>query len=86
MLCAGALFTSLCQFLRDSCRLGDHTSIMYPAGEGAWAGAIISGEIKEAIHPFYTPAGRGRIVHTDCGHELRAVRKEAGGRERGQRS
>lgn len=80
MLCA-----SVCQFLRDSCRLGDHTSIMYPAGEGAWAGAI-SGEIKEAIHPFYTPAGRGRIVHTDCGHELRAARKEVGGRERGQGS
>lgn len=33
-LAQGALFATLCQFLRDSCRLRDHTSIMCPAGEG----------------------------------------------------
>ena len=85
MVCAGALFLSLCQFLRDSCRLGDHTSIMYPEGEGAWAGAIL-GEIKEIIHPFYTTTGWGRIVHTDCGLGLRAGRKREGEKERGRGS
>lgn len=48
----GALVSSLCQFLRDSCRLGDHTSIMYPAGEGCLdRGRHV--EIKEVIHPFH---------------------------------
>lgn len=51
-----ALFTSLCQFLRDSCSLRAHTSIMYSAGEGCLdRGHHV--EIKEVIHPFYTPAG-----------------------------
>ena len=79
MLCAGALFMSLCQFLRDSCRLGDHTSIMYPAGEGAQAGAI-SGEIKEVIHPFYTHPQAGE----DCAYRLwpwPENREKRGGRE-----
>lgn len=79
---AGALFVSLCQFLRDSCRLRDHTSIMYPAGEGCLdRGHHV--EIKEVIHPFYTQGARGRIVHTDCSLGLRAgERRGKRGRER----
>lgn len=83
MLCAWALFMSLCQFLRDSCRLGDHTSIMYPAGEGAQAGAI-SGEIKEVIHPFYThPQAR-----EDCAYRLWPwpESREKRGRREGERT
>lgn len=83
MLCAWALFMSLCQFLRDSCRLGDHTSIMYPAGEGAQAGAI-SGEIKEVIHPFYThPQAR-----EDCASRLWPwpESREKRGRREGERT
>lgn len=56
---AGALFLSLCQFLRDSCGLRHHTSIMYPAGEGCLdRGHHV--EIKEVIHPFYTRGTEGR--------------------------
>ena len=79
MACTGALFVSLCQFLRDSCRLGDHTSIMYPAGEDAWAGAIL-GEIKEIIHPFLHNHG----LREDCAYRLwpwPESREKKGGRE-----
>ena len=41
-------------------------------------------QIKEVIHPFYTPAGRGRIVHTDCGLGLRAGEKRGREGERGR--
>lgn len=76
---AGALFLSLCQFLRDSCRLRDHTSIMYPAGEGCLdRGHHV--EIKEVIHPFYTRGTEG--PRKDCAYRLYPW-PESRGEERG---
>lgn len=76
-VCAGALSLSLCQFLCDSCRHRDHTSITCPAGEGDLdKGHHI--EIKEVIHPF-TPTEAERAVRTDCGFGLRAEEVGLGG-------